>query len=130
VLIRCGDPTRWRNHYCVEDVTGVPLVTTPDVAEMGVEMDWMQFNWSLTRGQDAWKISDFFALQRAACNNRLCEWTDEHSLRAWVKYEELTSLAQSDPGSLPAELQAMTLFQWNLLRDMGREHGVSTDLAP
>jgi len=53
VLIRCGDPTRWRNHYCVEDVTGVPLVTTPDVAEMGVEIDWMQFNWSLTRGQDS-----------------------------------------------------------------------------
>jgi hypothetical protein len=130
VLIRCADSTRWRNHYCAQDVTGVPLVTTPDVAEMGVEMDWMQFDWSLTRGQDAWKISDFFALQRAACGNRLCQGEDEHSLHAWRMYQTLASQAQSDPSNLPAELKELSDNQWQTLTNAGDNHGVSTKLTP
>jgi hypothetical protein len=136
-LIPCGEVIRWRNTYCADPLTALDFERDLVVRVLGVESDWTQFFWNLTRGADAWTVSQFFALQRAACAERICApgepWsaecepqkcyaTHEHSFGAWELYEQLIA-------SPPATM-GLTDLQWRMLDDTGDEYGVSMDLSP
>jgi len=124
--ISCADATRWRNKYCTGATSGI--TTVPGVSELGNEMDWMQFYWALTRDTDAWRIPQYFALQREACGGRLCKRTDEHSLHAWKKYDELRA---NPTGELvgSSATTGLSAQQWLKLVNTGFVHGVSLDLG-
>jgi hypothetical protein len=125
-LMSCSDITvwrkKWRNNYCAEDLQGVPPNTVPDIAWHGAEADWMPFFWNLTREDNAWTLGQFFALQRAACGDRLCLHTDNISGEAWVEYEALFASRAPAVG--------VNDDQWRKLNDFGNIYGVSTDLTP
>ena len=86
-----------------------------------------QFLWALTREKDAWKISQYFALQRAACGGRFCLAADGHSLHAWKRYEELRANPTGE--LLPSETNGITGEQWLRFTNQGKEHGVGLDLT-
>ena len=124
-LMSCSDITvwrkKWRNNYCAEDLQGVPPNTVPDIAWHGAEADWMPFFWNLTREDSAWTLGQFFALQQAACGDRLCLHTDNISGEAWVEYEALIASRAPEVG--------VTQPQWDKLDLFGDTYGVSTDLT-
>jgi len=137
--IDCAEASKWRNRYCA---TAVSASLGPNalaaVEYMGTELDWLQFIWGLTRGDDAWTPAQFLALQRAACAEDICSrtepWRPECAPRrctggggitfeAWRLYAELAEAGRP-------ETVAVTEGQWNRILDRGREFGVSTDLTP
>lgn len=129
-LINCGDASRWRNKHCTEDPTTSPIIVDssgPALAELGNEMDWMQFMWALTRDVNSWKIQQFFTLQQAACGGRFCRAQDDHSLHAWKLYEA----ARLNPPAtlLPGATNGISNSQWLRLASEGYIHGVSLDLS-
>ncbi len=75
--IDCAVASKWRNRYCASAVSaslGPNALAT--VEYMGTELDWLQFFWGLTRGEEAWTTAQFFALQRAACAQDICSRTE------------------------------------------------------
>ena len=137
--IDCAMASKWRNRYCASAVSAAlsPSRSPATVEYLGTELDWLQFFWGLTRGDDAWTPAQFLALQRAACAQRICsavEWSpdcapqrcvgsDGITFEAWGLYAELAEAGRP-------ETVAVTAEQWNRLRERGNEYGVSTDLQP
>ena len=136
--VRCSEASKWRNHYCASQISAALAGMTPSAVEyLGTELDWLQFFWGLTRGQDAWTPTQFLALQRAACAQRICpavEWSTECEPQRctaspaitnepWRLYDELATAQR--PESAP-----VTPAQWDLLVLRGDQYGVSTDLQP
>jgi hypothetical protein len=128
-LMSCSDSTvwrkKWRNNYCSEGIGAGGMDAghlVSDLSLLGAEADWMPFFWNLTREDNAWTLGQFFALQRAACGDRLCLHTDNISGEAWVEYEALIARLAPEVG--------VTIDQWNKLNLFGDTYGVSTDLTP
>ena len=85
----------------------------------------------------SWTPTEFLALQRAACAERICSRTEPWSsecepqrcnggvigAEAWRLYDELATAGRP-------ESVAVTRDQWLRILDLGREYGVSTNLEP
>ena len=87
--IDCDAQTQWMQSYCVQSGDGV-------------EMDWMQFFWSLTRpAAGATTIPDLDDIYFRACNNAECDGSKE------VDYEDVRTAAQ---GHFQGSLQKYDYF--------------------
>ena len=138
--IDCAMASKWRNRYCASAVSAAlsPSRSPATVEYLGTELDWLQFFWGLTRGDDAWTPAQFLALQRAACAQDICSRTepwrpecapqrcvgsDGITFEAWGLYAELAEAGRP-------ETVALTVDQWRNLEVSGDRYGVSTDLTP
>ncbi|MFC1643319.1 hypothetical protein ACFL5O_11665, partial [Myxococcota bacterium] len=137
--IQCSQASKWRNNHCATEVSAALAGSPPaSVQYLGTELDWLQFYWGLTRGPDAWTPTQFLAVQRAACAQRICSddetWSvecepqrctggNDITMEAWRLYEELAAAGR--PETVP-----LTPQQWFELDRKGDTYGVSTVTVP
>jgi len=122
VPVSCKTPVRWRNTHC----TGSPSFSGTALADMGTELDWMTFLWSInTDPANMLTMRSISDVYRAACGGvgAPCDGNDTLTWEATPGTASLRQAALSLLGV--AEPAKLTLFN-----QRGDEHGVSRNTAP